>query len=387
MKFDFVKRMGYRERKTIGILTQPLGHNYGGVLQNWALQKILYRLGFAPITIVYYGLPQSRQLISDIHSIVSYIYKHLLFLNTRNSVSVPWDRKNPLENLYKFLKQQTIRTKVIKNITSTHLQKYNIEALLIGSDQVWRPKYNNGSLDLMYGKLVDSGRKFPLIAYAASFGVDDWEYNDTQTMLAREQLKKFSYVSVREISGIQLCKKHLQVDAKSVLDPTMLLSRDDYVELLQIDQTNQSYKNKVGIYILDPTSNKQSIVKSICKSLNLEPVYFGVCDHNTGKFDKIETWLSAIECAEFIITDSFHGTAFSINFNKPFISITNSKRGSTRITSILQTFGLESQLVDEESEIIEEVKTKGAIDWIHVNELLKTYRSKSISELQSALNI
>lgn len=365
----------------VGILTQPLGHNYGGVLQNWALQKILEELGHRPYTIRYYGLTSRRQLACDLRSIISFLIKSLLLNPDRNFVSVPWDRKNPLEELFKFLKNHTKRTVVLTGLSGETLKKYQLGAIIIGSDQVWRPKYNIEHLNLMFG---DFNFDVPLIAYAASFGVNSWEFNEDQTVMARERLKKFKFVSVREVSAVGLCESYLGVRAAFVLDPTLLLSHEQYATLVTKPSDGQLYKDKICVYILDLSETKRIIVDSICKTLNLAPVYVGTPNPKTGKYCKIETWLSAIDNSAFTITDSFHGTAFAINFNKPFISITNKKRGNARLESILQIFGLEKRLIDERHVNLSSIVSE-TINWSKVNELLEKYREQSLSALSDAL--
>ena len=98
----------------IGILTQPLGHNYGGLLQNWALQMILKEMNHEPLTIVYYGLTPFQKLKSDVNVIVLYVIKHLLRHPSRSLTCLPWKKVNKFTNLWKFLNKHIVRSKVIK---------------------------------------------------------------------------------------------------------------------------------------------------------------------------------------------------------------------------------------------------------------------------------
>lgn len=370
----------------IGILTQPLGHNYGGLLQNWALQHVLAKIGYKSYTIIYYGESTTQRLISDIQSITKYIIKHLVFHPTRDLNSVPWDRKDPLENLRCFLKKNIRKTKVIQTLSNQAILKYRFKAIIVGSDQVWRPKYNK-RLEYMFGKFDREDCSVPVVSYAASFGVDKWEFTIEQAKMAREQINKFQLVSVREDSAVKLCDKYLNTSAIQVLDPTLLLKSEDYQQLLLSRGGAHKGTGKIGVYFLDITDAKLAIVNYICKNIGMEAYYFGVKDLNTNKYCKVEDWIDSFNSCNFLITDSFHGTAFSINFKVPFITITNSKRGNSRLSSILNVFNLSDRLIEEDTApiIISEI-LKSKINWCVVDNILESERAKSLSALSEALS-
>ena len=113
-----------------------------------------------------------------------------------------------------------------------YTSQYRFDAYVVGSDQVWRPTYNLGDkLFDMYLAFAD-GQQVKRLSYAASFGVDKWEYSDDQTRICSELAKQFDAISVREKSGVKLCADNLGVDAIHVLDPTMLLDPSDYNKLI-----------------------------------------------------------------------------------------------------------------------------------------------------------
>lgn len=112
-----------------------------------------------------------------------------------------------------------------------YFKKNRYDAVIVGSDQTWRPKYSPNIYDF-YLDFISKDKRIKRIAYASSFGVDDWEYSAEETKKCAKLSKLFDGISVREQSGIDLCKDHLGVDSELALDPTLLLNKDDYVTLI-----------------------------------------------------------------------------------------------------------------------------------------------------------
>src|SRR5690606_30541311 len=135
-------------------------------------------------------------------------------------------------------------------------------AVVVGSDQVWRPRYSPNIYNFFLDFLKNNST-IKKVAYAASFGTEDWEYTEEQTREARELIKHFNAVSVRESSGVLLCDKYLnRKDAVHVLDPTLLLKAEDYNQL--INKT----KKEIGLftYVLDETKEKLDFIKQCSKT-------------------------------------------------------------------------------------------------------------------------
>jgi len=182
---------------------------------------------------------------------------------------------------------------------------------------------------LGYAKQIDINR----IAYAASFGSNKWEFSLIQTIRCARLAKKFHAISVREKSGVTLCQNKLNVNADYVLDPTLLLNKNQYLALTK-DIPIRKEKLLVA-YILDSSSISVSQSERIAQEKNLTLVYFtaGVDSSKT-----IPEWLSLFRDAAYIITDSFHGTVFSIIFEKEFKCIQNKSRGNARFESLLDLY-------------------------------------------------
>jgi hypothetical protein len=369
----------------IGIVTLALKTNYGGLLQAYALQTVLKGLGHDAVTFEYDNRLRYRGPILKypLALLKRFIKKYVMGRGGYVFIESELNRR------YRMSSQYTEKF-IINNITTRKVRSLNelkegeYDCFVVGSDQVWRPKY---SFDL-YNSYLKFAEKWSVtrMAYAASFGTDEWEYTDEQTKICQRLARKFSMVSVREASGIGLCRNHLGMDAVHVLDPTMLLNREDYIKLFKNSDTPESPGNML-VYILDESHEKDEYVNAVAHAKGLKPfrVNSRVENSNAPVEERIqppvEKWLRGFYDADFVITDSFHACVFSIIFNKPFIAIGNAKRGMSRFNSLLSIFGLEDRLVTDLS-----VFPETTIDFDKVNERLASLRQKSFSFLKEALN-
>lgn len=310
----------------IGILTQPLKANYGGILQNWALQHVLIKMGHEPITIdIHTQTPIFRYILSTMKSFVFW------FIPTRRRRFVQRCNKRPAlfeDFVQKHIKKTTICYRYTKHI----IKDNHFDALVVGSDQTWRPLYNKNFLYDMFLSFAKDfkGKK---IAYAASFGTDFWEFNRKQTRICSDLVKSFNNISVREESGVMLCEKYLGINAIPVLDPTLLVEKEAYLELCSnIPEKKEKF---LAAYILDSSDEINNIINEEANKRGLSVYQFYAQDN--AKLT-VEEWVSVFRDANYIVTDSFHGTVFSIIFEKPFKSIQNVNRGNARFVDILQKY-------------------------------------------------
>ena len=371
----------------IGIISLQLRYNFGGILQAYALQKTLKELGHKVVHIdehrfVTLGTWYRKYPIYLKRAIRKYLFGENLIVKAdvaiNNTIKTIATHTEPF--IDKYIKR--IFTKDFSNI-----KKENFDAFVVGSDQVWRAEYFFSKIENAY---LDFAKEWDVrrIAYAASFGTDEWEYNKEQTANCSALLKKFNAVSVRESSATVLCKKKLGADALHVLDPTMLLEKEDYIKLLKETDTVQSNGN-LFCYILDESTEKNTIISRISKEKGLTPFYVNSKYNNAEApleeriQQPVEKWLRAFYDAEFVITDSFHACVFSIIFNKPFIVYGNKERGYARFESLLTLFALEDRLVSSPDEVNKMLQTP--IDWERVNYIHKQMKEKSLSFLVNNL--
>ncbi len=249
---------------------------------------------------------------------------------------------------------QFINTYIHRRIVNFEsLTEGEYDAFIVGSDQVWRPSYNQ-HLEQAFLNFTENWKNVKRIAYAASFGVDNWEFTKKQTEECKRLVQKFDFVSVREDTAVNLCKEHLGIEATHVLDPTLLLSANDYQKL--IDGLKISDSPYVFSYLLDESEEKIDILEDISKRLNL-PVRKIKLEKDISKipmsklksltYPSIQEWLASFAQADFVVTDSFHGTVFSIIFNKPFVVLPNKGRGVARFESLLKDISLENRIFSD----------------------------------------
>lgn len=368
----------------IGIVTLPLHSNYGGILQAYALKKSLEELGHQAILLDHASCIPKRLPIKVRYLV--YLKRFFVKVFLRKDIIVckdKYDRSKYLDRLSEINKFVSTYIQANSyNIGSKQLPKF--DAIVVGSDQVWRTAYAN-PIEKFFLDFLDGVQDIRKVVYAASFGVDNWDYTPLQTANCARLAKQFDSISVREDSGIDLCRKYLGVTAVQVLDPTMLLDKEDYLQIVETEQIPKS-KGNLFTYILDENNQKQDYIQKVASKLGLTP--FSVLPTDTEindgkKFLGVPVWLRAFEDAEFVVTDSFHGCVFSIIFNKPFIAIKNEDRGLDRFLSLFRLFNLEDRLVDLQELSLECLPHN--IDWNRVNITRETMKKESMIFLSKNL--
>ena len=380
------------------ILTQPLHTNYGGLLQAYALQQILKGMGHDVVTDrlgVVRKLPLwNRALRFLYHAVQFCILKNYRYYPYRY-LFVSFDKESKAKRSISINTERFVHTYIdtIDLLTRSNESVIDavrqFDAIVVGSDQVWRATMSDiPTYFLSFTKAINVKR----IAYAASFGTDDLnEYSKMDMKIASESIKLFDAVSVREKSGVHLCRDYFKMDAVHVLDPTMLLSKDDYLKLIE-EEDKPCSENILLTYVLDRTQEKNDIIQRVGEALHLTSCengavkYFSnVVESNVSEciYPSVSRWVAGFRDAQFVVTDSFHGTVFSIIFNKPFVAILNSKRGSSRFISLLSVLGLENRLISTTNDLLEEHLKP--IDYTEVNKILNDWRYLSISFMERHL--
>lgn len=374
-----------QEKGKILILTQQLIANYGGVLQAFALQKILRdrgwdvwtdnrrhyvaanRKGKYVILLRQYFLGPLKRCLCKLLGIKC---KALAWAPDRRSVSYFTKKYLNIIDLFKGFNYVPLKL----------IQHFDI--FIVGSDQVWRPQYSPYLPNYFFDFLENT--HIPRIAYAASFGVSSWPLSEEETQRYSLLAKQFLAISVREQSGVTLCENYLGVQAQHVLDPTLILTKEDYIGV--IDQENEPRsKGDLITYMLDEHEGMAQKLNALVAETQL--TIAPLMEEKEGNFvSKISVagWLRGFYDAKVIVTDSFHGSVFSILFNKPFLVIVNRARGEDRFLSLLKLFHLEDRLVYSLDDINME-KMNEPVDWETVNNILSTERAKSIAFLEDSL--
>lgn len=373
------------------ILTQPLGHNYGGLLQAYALQAYLRKIG-CDVETLDRRFEEPKRFSNESRR----LKLSKIRLRSIKSFLIRSHRARQLENLVKFRKERLVMSPPISSEREIrdYFKGRKVDLFVVGSDQVWRPLYSPSILNFYLDFLDDVKSTAGRITYAASFGVDHWEYSTELTDKCRVLANKFDAISVRESSAVKLCLEKLGEKVQLVLDPTMLINPDEY-KLLFCEHNLDERIEGVVSYMLDFTMEKKNITELVGKILE-KKVSFIKADLNQSiklhdmlsrrQFPSVEIWLKSFHKASFIVTDSFHGAIFSILFNKPFVVIGNSARGMARFDSLLSQFGLEERLVETEADVTPRL-IQDKIDWVKVNEIRELLASASRNYLEKCISI
>lgn len=375
----------------IGILTLPLHTNYGGILQAYALQTVLERMGHE---VVVFDTP-NRMPLPPLKNIPKCFLKRIVkkLLGRNQKIFYEYYQNNKVipvvsQNTQRFINSY-IHRKEIRNFNELEGETY--DAIVVGSDQVWRPIYfdqgwRGQGIENAYLAFA-SKWNIKRLSYAASFGTDKQEYSDAQILECRKLMQMFDAVSVRENSAVNQCRKYFNHSASHVLDPTLLLRVDDYIRLFKASNVDKSCGTLLT-YVLDSSEVMTKYIRDIAQDKKLEP--FNV--NNPYEYDdsrplqerikpSVEKWLRGFYDAEFVITDSFHACVFSIIFHKQFVVVGNKERGMSRFESLLDMFGLKDRLVN----IGDDISFLDEIDFTAVDKIYDTLKEESKSFLFNAL--
>lgn len=352
--------------KKVGILTfqYPENKNFGAILQAYANMKLFEKLNYNVKLINYYPFDFSKKNLKE---------KIILFLES-------YTFKKFFNNFLKV----TSKIKTRKDLNRLNNQ---FDIFVVGSDQVWRMKWLQDNVKYYFFDFVDNNKK--KIAYAASFGVDIWEGDKQLTEEVKPLIKRFDHISVREESGIDICKNTFGIDnAVCVLDPTLMINKEDYQLILDDWQDRSHLKKKyIAHMLLDDTEQLKNGSKKIAEYLGAEINYIKgkykkILWKNYFAYSKVSQWLTYLKDAELVITDSFHCTVFSIIFHKKFVVVTNPERGVARLETLLGKLGLEDRFFTNINDVIESGILAKEINYEAVEKKLEKYRKSSMNFLK-----
>ena len=380
----------------IGILTLPFNVNYGGILQSYALQTYLMSKGHQIIIINRVsGRPDLITLVKRILSFGKCLYRKYI-LHDEVVIS------NPFATLYLTKKYHDLDWKELKRFVTENLQISNpltstrqvrklvqdmgLTCIVVGSDQVWRDCYSPN----IYNYFCDfiSSNRIKKIAYAASFGVLDSPIPKYKLNRCIRLCHKFHHISVREISAIDYMRNVFGLTPENVLDPTLLLDSSDYRKFInEVCPYNDRF---IACYILNMTEEKMKILEYMQERLDMKlRILSSEPEFNKSQFAvSVEEWLTVIAYSDFVVTDSYHGSVFAVQFHKEFLAISNSSRGNDRFYSFLSEMGLENRLIDSYCKLLDMLDNGlSAIDYVNVDAKLLKSRLRSRAYLDAAISI
>lgn len=365
--------------KDVGILTYHTGFNYGASLQAYALQKVIKNMGYTCEIINFETecFVASREMFSRKPARA----KEWIKIMTRIPYVIPLKKRQQLfenytNNCLKVSALYRTEQEVINHAT-------DYKCICCGSDQIWNldRKMDAPAANPIF--FLNFAKKQRRISYAASFG-KFVKKAATQEEEFMPWLKQFDAISVREDSGEQYLKGK-GINCELVLDPTVLLDREDYDEICaeriieepyilffswscgeEVIKAAKKISTLLKLPLISLTPPPRAILSGIKRKLDIGPREF----------------LSMVKYADFVVTDSFHGTAFSTIYEKAYVSIVSGGCADTRMESLLQRLGLINHLVDAEHIDIRKIQDT---DYSEVKEKEIQLRKNSFDFLERAL--
>ena len=347
----------------IGILTFHCAKNYGAVLQTLALCSKLKSMGYNDLYLIDY---RPQLIANDNNKKVGARINKLIF------------DKFVKKYLPPLTQQYTNSSEIKKNPP-------DMDVYIVGSDQVWNPDFWQEN-DFTY--LLDfAGDEKIKISYAASFGKEQIDFQKKDTEKIVELLGRFNDVSIREKSGRKILNDKFNISAKQVLDPTYLLDEQDYRKIFNLKPTTK--KNSLLCFKFSKDKSFYKFLQKIKKEKQLDikiidrpRFYRGLhfCPYPAPR-----KWIKLFLEAEYILTDSFHGLAFSIIFKKKIIILPYQIKRFTRIKELLEFLKLTDRIFMNYNDILESNNWMQNINYEEVNKALNNLRYESSLFLESIL--
>lgn len=252
---------------------------------------------------------------------------------------------------------------------------------MVSSDQTWR-KWSNRSrtfYDIAFLYFAKNW-KIKKFIYGASLGYSRWLYNKTDEIIAKECLKSFKGISFREKNAINLIEKHLGIKANFVLDPTFLIDKKYYLNIINT-YTNENFTNRdyIFIYLFSNDTKIKKFIETSSEKLNYS--IFRVRKSNK---DSVRKFLYGIYNCKAVITDSYHGTVFSVIFRKPFITFFTKEDLNGRFISLRETFNIKNRFIETNQKPDFKILTEP----LKIDEyLFDSFKSKSIEFIKKNLDL
>lgn len=363
-----------KDRYDVAVLGWWYGKNYGSILTYYGLKRAIESLG---------------RSVLMVHESVGY-----------NGYRVTWP-----EDILSMEFARRAGYEFTGQVHYSELESLNetADTFLVGSDQLWNPLIGRVNDDLFLD-FVRSDRN--RISYGTSFGNRDTDKFSPEFVAKHApNLQKFKAISVREEYAVDTAKNIFDAKAELVVDPVFLLEQEHYTELAQ-NATSATEGEYMAVFFLDPTPEKKSTAMAIMEKVGLNRILV-ICNPDEGRdiatdlwadepraeiisSDTPENFLRGYKDASYVVTDSFHGTAFAVIFEKPFSSIYNTVRGADRFKYLLASLGFgDSRRVYEEDSVEDISRNENvtlSIDFSAARNYIQNGREKSLDWLNTALD-
>ena len=374
--------------KKIGIITYHNHNNYGTMLQAYALQTVIDDLGYEAENINFIpdtSLSKKELFFLRIKRLSVYVLERKKYITLHNNQKNFDVRNKEFAEFY----QSNIKTGKVYYKNSDELMNNPpvYDGYVVGSDQTWNPYASNGPLAFLLPFVSESKKKG---SYAPSVAVAT--LTDEQKERFIKYLSDFSCLSCREEEGSELLEKVLNREVTTVLDPTFLLSKDKWTEVFRDSDSNNNEKY-ILTYFLGEKKEHRYFLKELSKKTGLKIVsipasYLEMRDKEVDKeWVGPSGFLQLIKNAEIVCTDSFHGTALSIVFNKNFYSFCKTADSTqtsenSRLYNVLNQFELSDRMIGLQTEVPDNLES---IDYEKVNKILEKRKEESMDYLTNML--
>ena len=365
------------------IITLALSYNYGAVLQSYALAEKLKQLG---VEVEIYNYNDKKRITFNLTFKAK--IKHFVWDIVKKILTLGKKERN-----YKKFRNQYLPLTKIKYKNNLDLRKNpgEYDLYISGSDQIWNPDLFVYDTSYFFDFLPDEKRR---ISYSSSFGKAS--FNEDYKEKCGKYLKKYEKISVREASGVNIVSELCGKSAECTLDPTLLLSMEEWDNLAQKASKRAKNFNGILCYVMKGDSKVvnaiEEIAQKLSKKTSLPIMRLGLKEYEVFKYGKKGSHLTATPIdylkyfmnAEYVVTNSFHGTAFSINFGKKFYVPINDelppeKALHERISSLINLVGAENCIVKTSNMIINDVEIS------HLQDKLKIEREKSLDFIKECI--
>lgn len=369
--------------KRIGTITFHASYNYGSCLQAYALQEYIKKICQENC---------EYKIINLRTNIQKDLYKNLFqkkgiknLLNKIIYITAKKDFEKKDEKFEKFITEKLNITKEYNSLKEIEESKLNFDYYISGSDQLW----NLNALDFDWANYLEFVYKGKKISYAASFGPKVQSWSNDEKKRIKEDLLKYDYISVREQGSFNNVKKLTGLEPEINVDPTMLLTKAEWEDIIPDKPIiNNDY---ILLYNLKGDKEILKIAKEVSKKLklpiivtkkgfNVELIYGFKKKYDVGPIE----FLNLLKNAKLVLSSSFHGTVFSIIFNKPFFAINGAK--DFRIHTLLEKMNLKDRTIEIDN-IEEKCKKAYNISFDESLKLLEAERLRSEKYLKKALDI
>lgn len=333
--------------------------NYGQTIQTYALQKALEKNGVESYLIRYTGNARKSSIWRKLLRIYNIRRMYAYFLRKKNDAKNKVINKDNHRDLRLFLEENITLAPFIYSRKDLLLNPPQADIFMTGSDQVWNKLDKTYFLDFTPW----SAKR---ISYAASFGGVCYEGSELETL--KFLLKPFDIITVRESEGLQICEKAGRPDAFLAPDPTLLLTAADYSSIAIQPQEKKPY---ILLYMLG-SKNSYNIKEcyTFASKHNLDVRYVASqrqFDDYPKIYPEMGEWLGLIQNARYVITNSFHGTVFSLIFNRQFITIpldSDSRKMNNRVEDLLKPFDLLSRITNENNILLTSINYQEINDYL-----------------------